>query len=267
MKDLKSRRLTTLCVGHVTHDKVGEVTLPGGSAWYGARACLALDARSRLATTVGQDFEHDLALAGLEVSAARRGKTTTFQNRYLRKGGREMRVLAQAAPVRPVLNEPWVRPDVAILLPVLGEVDLAAWRALLKPGLLAVGLQGWLKRKVRGRAVPSPAALDPADFEGVDLACLSEEDLGGDLAWYKALVKVVPIVALTKGRRGCRLTVRGMGTHLATAPVQETDPTGAGDTFCAALALHLARGVGPWDATLSACRSAAEVVQREGALG
>src|SRR5262245_4198493 len=77
-----TRFVTTLTVGHVTHDRFAYRNRAGGSAFYGARALHALGVRSRLVCTVGVDFECHCELQGLEMLLTVRGATTTFENSY-----------------------------------------------------------------------------------------------------------------------------------------------------------------------------------------
>ncbi|MCU1579665.1 MAG: ribokinase [Rhodoglobus sp.] len=57
------------------------------------------------------------------------------------------------------------------------------------------------------------------------------------------LLDLVPVVVVTRGARGALLQVRGSADVLVAAPsVRAVDATGAGDTFCGALAAALAAG-------------------------
>ena len=67
--------VTTLAVGHITHDRFGDQILPGGCAYYASRTWQALGARSRLVAVVGEDFACQDALSGLDAQIARRGRT------------------------------------------------------------------------------------------------------------------------------------------------------------------------------------------------
>ncbi|WP_235010185.1 PfkB family carbohydrate kinase [Mycobacterium sp. 3519A] len=67
---------------------------------------------------------------------------------------------------------------------------------------------------------------------------------------------------------GAQLGARGalLADRIVAAPrVRAVDPTGAGDTFCGALAGRLARGASLGQAVKTACAIAAESVRRVGA--
>jgi ribokinase len=73
----------------------------------------------------------------------------------------------------------------------------------------------------------------------------------------------VPAVVVKLGARGA-LLADGL---IAAPQVQQVDPTGAGDTFCGALAGGLAQGAPLHRAVTAACTIAAESVRRTGSTG
>src|SRR5512138_98174 len=75
------RAPTILVCGHVTLDVVAGARVPGGSAWYAARALAALGARPRVLTAAGAELPRD-ALAGLEAVVVPSPATTVFENAY-----------------------------------------------------------------------------------------------------------------------------------------------------------------------------------------
>jgi sugar/nucleoside kinase (ribokinase family) len=79
----------------------------------------------------------------------------------------------------------------------------------------------------------------------------------------------VPVVAFTRGARGCEVTAEGRTTHVGVYPTRELDPTGAGDVFAAGLLLGLARGDDPVEAARLGAAAASIVVEARGgdALG
>ena len=271
-----------LAVGHVTLDAyrtpAGATELePGGSVLYAARAWRALSGpgssgRPGIVTTVGDDFRTPSAFTGLTVSAAQAPRTTRFANRYAATGERTQHLAAQAPPVyADTLPAEWAAPRVAFLCPVLGEVDLAGWRAALGGAqMVAAGLQGWLKRaEGDGTVVHGPAAgsasgaraLDPRAFHGLDVAFLSEEDLAGRLDWLDALCDGVPLVYLTRGAAGCLIFRRGMIDRVGVFETGAVDPTGAGDTFAAGTLHALSDGATPVRAARVGAAAASVVVE------
>jgi sugar/nucleoside kinase (ribokinase family) len=230
----------------------------------------SLGADVTLVTAVGDDFGCSDALAKLDVALHRSGKTTEFQNLYTEQGGRQQIVGGQAAPLDPgqvMCDQVW---DLAHLAPVLGEVDLAAWRHAIEARVWGIGVQGWIKvagpADTHGRhpVVPRRWTIEPEALDGIDVACLSVEDLieQGDL--LDRLRASVPIVALTHGARGAEVFDRGRVTHVGTHPSPVVDPTGAGDAFAAALMHEVARGAEPVAAARLAAATASIVIEAEG---
>lgn len=254
-----------LVCGHVTLDVLDGDRVPGGSAWYAARALAALGARPLLLTAAGPDFPR-AALAGVEADLRPAPATTVFANAYGARGERTQRVLSAAPPLAPGgVPAAWPAPDALLLAPVLGELDVRAFVAASGARLVAVGVQG-LVREVGpdGAVAPRPFAPDPAALAGVDVAVLGEDDVLGQEGLVERLAAVVPVVAFTRGARGCDLHVRGRATHVGAHPAREVDPTGAGDVFAAGLLLGLARGDDPVAAARLGAAAASIAVEGRG---
>ncbi len=252
-----------VAVGHVTWDiNDGGAVTAGGSVTFAASAWAAWGLAPGVITAAAEPGPV-AALAQVRCAASR--ATTAFRNDYGAGGQRRQVLTAQAAPV-PVeaLPAAWGAPAVLCLCPVLGEVSAPAW--LARPaGLKALGLQGWLKRAAVGGPVDhGPAGVDPQQFAGADLACLSGEDLAGDLAWLDALRRVVPRVALTDGPRGAWLFDGPSIQRVGVAPAEAVDPTGAGDSFLAGLAAALAQGADFGAAAAWGAAAAAVVIEHRG---
>ena len=244
--------ITTLAVGHITHDRFGDKVLPGGCAYYASRTWQALGARSRLVAAVGEDFACEDALSGLETQVASQGKTTVFTNLYQDSGPRVQYVEALAPPVVPgQLPSDWPSTDVLFLGPVLNEVDIPAWKQAVDARLVAIGVQGYIRAAgdpdELGRKKVMPRIWSPGgkELHGLDVACLSDEDLIGQGDLLKRLCDAVPVVALTHERRGCDIIEKERRTWVGIHPAKEIDPTGAGDTFAAGFLFGLAQGQSP----------------------
>lgn len=256
--------LTALTVGHVTRDLYADGPAPGGGVWYVAHAwaTLGVDPRAVIAAAPG-----DVPAWPGEVATQQCATTTTFRNTYT-EAGRAMRLEHQAPPIDvATLPDRWRQSEIVLLAPVAGELDPEAWLAAVDAKVRGAGLQGWLKaRTPDGRFVPRPGELDPARLAGLDVACLSDEDYGGDTDWLAALRAVVPRVALTHGADGCTVFQGGAARRVAAPRATEVDPTGAGDTFAAGVLVALARGE-PLDAAAAAgCALAARSVEARGPL-
>lgn len=257
--------LRVVVAGHVTHDRYGADLVPGGCAFYGARTHAGLGAEVHLATAVGVDFACGEAFAALTASVHRAGRTTLFTNTYPEGGLRVQRIEAQAPPVPATVPAAWRECDLLHLAPVMGEIDLVAWKTATRARLVGIGVQGWIKQAGPGETVVQvPWRVTAADLDGVGAACVGEEDLRDQGDLLDRLVTAVPVVAFTHGRRGCDLIVRGRTTRVGIFETREVDPTGAGDVFAAGFLHALAAGAVPADAARLGSAAASVVVEGRG---
>jgi len=293
--------LTVVCVGQVTHDRYGDDLVAGGCACFGAMCARALGARVRLLTSVGEDFQLDASLAGLEVHALRGGATTVFTNTYPEGGHRVQKVDAAAPPIPlAALPDAWRAADVLLLAPVFGELDLREpWLSAVDARVRAVCLQGFLKDADPGSGIVRTAAEEKTRSQvtalqvtalqtrsrvtalqtalptalpvtalrtGVDAIFLSEEDLAcfGFPGLLDLLRAAAPLVFVTRGADGCDVFTPDGVLHVGVFPATAVDPTGAGDTFAAATACALACGRTPTQAARLGAAAASVVVGFEG---
>jgi 1D-myo-inositol 3-kinase len=101
---------------------------------------------------------------------------------------------------------------------------------------VGAGAQGWLRDfdadgNVTAREWPDPRA----DLAGVHVLVLSQHDLPRAGERAREFLGCVPIVALTRGWEGVTLHTRDGAQDIPGLPREESDPTGAGDVFAAAL--------------------------------
>lgn len=253
-----------LC-GNVTLDRTPEGLVPGGPAYYAGQAWRALGAQVRVLTAANGDFPAE-ALRGIESAMVGSSSTTVFHNRYAADGARTQRVEAQAGALSPRNLPPaWGRPDVLHVVPVLSEVDPASFRAALRPRLTGLCAQG-LVRVVGadGTVTQPPWDPPPSLLSAVDAVVLSEDDVRGQGDLLDRLVRAVPVVAFTRGARGCDIIERGRTTRVGVFPVQEVDPTGAGDVFAAGFLFAMAQGAAPAEAARLGAAAASVVVEGPG---
>jgi 1D-myo-inositol 3-kinase len=256
---------TTLVCGNVTLDRVPGGFAPGGPAYYAGLAWRALGAETRILTSAGADYPRT-ALLGVAAQVVPAPATTVFDNRYGPDGSRTQRVEAQAVRLDPDrLAEGWRAPDVLHLVPVLSEVEVAAFRAATRPRLTGLCAQGLLRVVGADGTVSQPAWRPaPALLAAVDVVVLSEDDVRGQGDLLDRLAAAVPVVAFTRGSRGCDVIVRGRSTHVGVFPVREVDPTGAGDVFAAGLLFAMAQGADPVEAARLGAGAASFVVEAPG---
>ena len=225
-----------LAVGHVTWDRLEGRQVLGGSVSYAALQARALGWEAAVLTAAGPDFDAARDLPGVHVFASRSPATTRFTNDYERGGTRRQVLSARAGSVDvAVLPDAWRDPDVLFLAPVAGEVAGGLARAF-EAEVVGAAAQGWLRAFDAEGNVTAREWADPAgDLAGVHVLVLSEHDLPRAGAQARELLSFVPIVALTRGWQGLSLYTREGLQEIPGLPREETDPTGAGDVFAAAL--------------------------------
>jgi 1D-myo-inositol 3-kinase len=231
-----------LAIGHVVRDVTEDGWRPGGSVLYAAAQAGALGLEVAAATACGPDVDPPAILPGVRWHVRRDSRTTSFENLYTAVGRRQ-RLLDLAEPLSlddvPVQ---WRESTLILIGPVFQDVDPALPSQLAGPGrLVAVCPQGWLRRREGDRLLPGPAGADPEWLAG-DVLVVSREDTGDEevvAGWQTR----VPLVVLTRGSAGCSVWDASGRRDYAVARVEEeTDPTGAGDVFAAALLIALWEG-------------------------
>ena len=287
-------RPTVLVAGHLTHDRIATGFTPGGCAYYAGEVYARLGASVHLAVTVGEDFQFDELLRDTSCTVHRAGQTTVFANIYPGADHPRVQLLECAAPPVPPTGLPdaYLRADIVHLAPVISELDIRAWIQATSARIVAINVQGWVRRAgapvdpvamaelagpavaawARGRHVASaPWAIQAEELAGVHVAFLSEEDLVGQGDLLDRLRQAVPIVALTDGAKGCRIFERDPSTsvekitRVGTYRTTEVEATGAGDTFAAGLLCQLAAGASPAEAARFGAAAASIIVEGEGA--
>lgn len=120
-----------------------------------------------------------------------------------------------------------------LLGPVLGELSATAGRQL-QARLIGVSAQGWLRRLDDEGYVVRDKWAGAAFWKRCAALFVSEEDLVDRAAQVERWIEDVPVVAVTKARGGADVHSEGSWRSIEGLPVEEVDPTGAGDVFAAA---------------------------------
>jgi sugar/nucleoside kinase (ribokinase family) len=149
----------------------------------------------------------------------------------------------------PALPESWLAAPGWSVVPVAGEV-VDAWAAIV-PGdaHLAVAWQGFLRTLVPGERVMRRPPSSTSIIERADLVGVSHHDVPAEtpLAALSDLLHPGADLLVTLGDLGGLLVHEGRDgrtetlRYLPTATDGERDPTGAGDTFLAALQASVLR--------------------------
>lgn len=225
-----------LAVGHVTWDRLRDRQALGGSVSYAALAARKLGWEAGILTAAGPDFAAARDLPGVEVFLSPSPDTTRFTNLYAPDGTRRQVLSSRAGAIdMGCLPDSWRDPDVLFLAPVAGELP-GAMAAAFEATVVGAGAQGWLRAfDADGSVTPREWPDAGADLAGVHVLVLSQHDLPRAAERAREFLSFVPMVALTCGWQGLSLHTRDGVQEIPSLPRQETDPTGAGDVFAAAL--------------------------------
>ncbi|MFL5755795.1 MAG: PfkB family carbohydrate kinase [Chloroflexota bacterium] len=226
----------------------------GGGVTYAALTTARLGLRT--AALIGVDDvgatadELDLLrAAGVELVLERLREMPVFDNQETPSGRVQIcHAVGEPLAMRDV-PDAWRVARAWSLVPVAGEID-DGWASVVPdPAYLVVGWQGLLRDLAPGQRVgrraPEPSRL----VARADLVGVSHHDLGfaTSVASLAGLLHPGADLLVTEGDLGGLLIRVGEdGAHealryLPTATDRETDPTGAGDTFLAALSASVLR--------------------------
>lgn len=277
-----------LIVGGLTVDRFADGTrAPGGSVLHAGLAAAAEGAEITMLTVAGAEPEAQAGLARLAglgtVLCGVAPTSTTYAHREA-DGHRVLTLEASSDPIDPAVLEGHGGFDVALLAPIADELPpatVAALRAMARPRRTVFLIQGWLRRLVIGEPVRALAIDEVAGelwqaFATADAIVVSTEDLEADpgdpfvqAAAMRARLGPAPVLVLTLGAQGYLLDDPAADRVVASVPhhiVEGVPVVGAGDTFGAALAIHLARGDDPATAAAAATdRVIAVLESRSGA--
>jgi len=255
---------STLIVGGLTIDRFPDGTVaPGGSVLHSGLAAASEDATLTTLTVAGDEPAARLGLerlAALGDVACQPTATTTGYRHEERDGIRVLVLEARTEPIGVERLRNIRRPEVALVAPIADEVPaslVARLRAEVVPGRTVLLIQGWLRRLVVGEEVTAlPLGVLTTDQLGMireaDAVVVSTEDLvesPGDpfaqAAELRRRAGARPILLVTLGTEGYLLDDPALDRVVASVPrriVTGVPVVGAGDTFGASLAVHLARG-------------------------
>jgi sugar/nucleoside kinase (ribokinase family) len=226
----------------------------GGGVTYAALTTAKLGLRT--AAVVGVDREasraHELEAlrdAGVDVLAVDLSEGPIFHNIETPQGRRQVS-MAAGVPVRPLaLPSSWMTSRAWSLVPVADEVPDDWVDVIPADAIVGVAWQGMLRRMVPGGDVQRIPPAARAVLRRADLVGLSHLDVARDTSLGELAGFLHPGARLlvTQGGHGGLLVTTGddgqveVLRYLPTPTEREVDPTGAGDTFLAALLAVLVR--------------------------
>jgi hypothetical protein len=220
-------------VGHAVQDLLAEGWRLGGTVTFAAEQAKRLRVRAGIVTRASSDLDLKRWLPRVAVAGRASECSTQFANVYER--GRRHQTVPQQAPALAAVDVPAAWRDAAMVLlgPVCGELP-AGFGALFPQSLVGVSAQGWLRRLDRERHVQRATWAGEPFWAGCDVLFVSDEDIGRRTAQVDRWREAVPVVAITRYRKGARIYEGARKRSIGAFPASEVDPTGAGDIFATA---------------------------------
>jgi sugar/nucleoside kinase (ribokinase family) len=236
-----------VAIGHTARDEfAGEPDWRiGGTATYAAASAARLGAQVALLTRAGP-FERERLAArcaelGIQLHALESAVTTTFAFQYV-DGKRRLRLRARAKGIGAGdVPEALRGARSVVFASIAHEIEPSLFRLYTGiPRVLAA--QGYLRSWDADGTIRRRDWDDAADvLRAVSVAVVSEEDIEGDLDVARRWSGVAPVI-VTIAERGALVLRGGRQVEVGGFPAEVVDQTGAGDAFCAGLALGLADG-------------------------
>ncbi|HKC99501.1 MAG TPA: PfkB family carbohydrate kinase [Methylomirabilota bacterium] len=253
-----------VAIGHVTLDRFGEATRPGGSALYAAVTAHRLGLSVGLLTSHGDDFPLEVIPSKIEVISVPAADTTLFEHRQ-EPTGRVSHVRSVAGPlIANDVPDDWRDASLSLLAPVVDEVDPMI-ATLFTDGAVGAAAQGWVRQvKPDGLVIPRAWQSPERLLQSVQALFLSREDIRGQEAAVVEWFQRMPVGVLTADRAGALLFVNGERYEVQPRRASEVDPTGAGDVFAATFLIQYQRDGDPWLAAAAAACAGSLAVEGEG---
>lgn len=253
-----------LVIGHISADLTPHGPRVGGTAAYAGRTAHSLGCRTTVLTSGSDKDDYTGSLPGIDVHRVPADAATVFENVYT--AGKRRQIIHSIAKRIGVDHLPadWSKAPIAHFAPIADEID-PRMIPRFEGSLIGLTPQGWMRGwDARGNVFAKDWEAASDYFPSASAVILSEEDLPNPkvLNRYRRLSR---LLVLTRGSRGCTVFHRDETRDIPVTPVQETDPTGAGDIFAAAFLIRLYRNTGdPWDAARFANSVASETVKEIG---
>jgi sugar/nucleoside kinase (ribokinase family) len=228
-----------LLIGHLTADIVKEGRLLGGTVSYAAPVAHLFGHRVGLLSSaaVGETLLEpllDVTAVTLRMAQA----TTTFENIYT-AGKRTQYVHSLAAPLTAdMLPVGWLDTPLVHLAPLVEEVDTSIASRFPNATVLLTP-QGYLRRWDADGRVHFKRWLDKEVLAHIDIVIFSKADIAAAPDLEYEFAQAAEHVIVTNGMYGGTYYHHGVPVPYAPYPVEEVEPTGAGDVFAAALLASL----------------------------
>ncbi len=258
-----------LAIGHVTRDILPDAShVVGGTVSYAALTAAALRRSVGIVTSASRGFDLSAFHGLATVSCSMAEHTTTFRNQYV-NGSRRQVVYGVAEPLTPQsVPEAWSSPAIVHVGPIMGECSPALVTSFPESTFVGVTPQGWM-RSTNGDGEVLHQPWDGADslLGYASAVVFSIHDVLGDWDVARSYAAMAPLLAVTTGRMGGVLFIKGEPVPFPALTVDEVDPTGAGDIFAAMFFDALVNEVPPVEAARFAACVASGSVTRVGLNG
>lgn len=226
----------------------------GGGVAYASLTTARLGLRTAAIVGVDATASHARELdmlrdAGVEVRLVPLAEGPIFRNIEAPTGRIQTSVRTGVPLPIPGIPEAWLAAPGWSVVPVAGEVTDDWVGVIPEHAHVAVAWQGFLRQLVPGQRVTRRAPWPSAVLRRADLVGVSHHDLARatPLASLYRLLRPGADLLVTQGSDGGLLVHLGddgpaaTWRYLPTATTREVDPTGAGDTFLAALQASVLR--------------------------
>jgi sugar/nucleoside kinase (ribokinase family) len=242
-----------VAVGHIVNDTAPHDHLGGGVS-YSAIAARRLGHEAHIITKCPSDHPYIAHLEHMGVRVhplpTKLDTITSFENIYDQDGKRTQYVPEVQEPIThadlPFFPQNLLKDAAVLIAPVIHEVDMDLYPALARCKMLAVAPQGYFRTLKPDDKVTQERWTG---FEGflrhAHATIFSDKDIaiGSDSVDEKVLKSIIDecsLVALTRGEKGASIYREGKAFQFGVLSLQPdenetSDPTGAGDTFAAAL--------------------------------
>ena len=216
------------------------------TARLGLRTAAIVGVDATAATASELDMLRD---AGVDLLLVPLDEGPIFHNRETPNGRVQTSVLTGVPLPTPAVPESWLAAPGWSLVPVAGELTDAWADAVPRDAHLAVAWQGFLRELAAGEQVRRRPPRSSAILRRADLVGVSHQDVprSTPLSELYGLLHPNADLLVTQGAEGGLLIRLGPDgpteslRYLPTTTDRETDPTGAGDTFLAALQASMLR--------------------------
>ncbi|MFT4568805.1 MAG: sugar/nucleoside kinase (ribokinase family) [Saprospiraceae bacterium] len=230
-----STEISYICIGHVCHDIVEDGVILGGTASYSSIVSTRLGMNTGVVTSFGSDFEFVSRFEekNIHLWVQESKETTSFRNIY-KNGTRTQYMPTRAKTIGPETLPEFHKGIKAIQLCLISdEVDLNLLSALPSGIPIGATIQGWLRNFEKDGLVKAKLP-NLKLFEHLELVFMSDDDIREVPQLLDQIIKIVPIVVLTRGKHGADVYENGTKHTFPAYPSEEIDPTGAGDVFSTA---------------------------------